>query len=206
MGSRVVAVMLVTATAAIAVVIAACAVEFIDQPLAGDASTDDDASVRDGAHGFDALYFSDVFGAPDSGDGGSSDEAAVDAGIDVGIDSNVPPCQGKPDGYNWLPGDDTARCCGGQEVHTNTDQNCGVCGIKCNPTGNDPTQSCQQLGGHWFCRGCTANSYCWSSCCSTSFSPYNCAASDCAGNCISTCPNGSHCVLGGGTSSNYCSY
>ena len=61
------------------------------------------------------------------------------------------------------------------------------------------------LGGHYFCRGCIASINCWSKCCSTSFSPYSCAASDCAGNCDAAyCPAGTHCVSGGGTSSDYC--
>jgi hypothetical protein len=110
----------------------------------------------------------------------------------------------RPEGYQWMAGDDTARCCGGQAVHTTTDSNCGVCGIKCN-TGNG--ESCQALGGHYFCRGCVASAACWSHCCSTSFTPYSCAASDCAGNCSSMyCPPGTHCVSGGTTSSDYCSY
>jgi hypothetical protein len=110
----------------------------------------------------------------------------------------------QPDSYNWQAGDGTARCCGGKPVHTNTDSNCGVCGIQCNASNGE---SCQTLGGEWFCRGCVASAACWSHCCSESFSPYSCAASDCAGNCDSAvCPAGSHCVSGGTTSSDYCSY
>src|ERR1019366_1395235 len=85
-------------------------------------------------------------------------------------------------GYNWSPGDATAICCGGSEVHATTNSNCGVCGIVCN-TGNG--ESCQIVGGHYFCAGCIASTACWSHCCSMSFSPYSCAASDCAGNCDS---------------------
>jgi len=110
----------------------------------------------------------------------------------------------RSDGYQWTAGDDTARCCGGQAVHTTTNGNCGACGIQCNASNGE---SCQALGGHYFCRGCVASSACWSHCCSQSFSPYSCAASDCAGNCSSTyCPPGTHCVSGGTTSSDYCSY
>ncbi|HEY8042321.1 MAG TPA: hypothetical protein VIF15_21105 [Polyangiaceae bacterium] len=110
----------------------------------------------------------------------------------------------RADGFNWTAGDDTARCCGGKPLHTNTDSDCGACGIQCNG-GNG--ESCQALGGHWFCRGCVASAACWSKCCSNSFSPPSCAASDCAGNCSATyCPPGTHCASGGGVSSDYCSY
>jgi hypothetical protein len=95
-------------------------------------------------------------------------------------------------------------CCGGNEAHSSDNGNCGVCGIQCN-AGNG--ESCQILGGRYFCRGCVASAACWSHCCSTSFSPYSCAASDCAGNCSAAyCPPGTHCVSGGGISSDYCSY
>ena len=108
------------------------------------------------------------------------------------------------DGTNWTPGDDTARCCGGKPIHTNVDSDCGACGIQCNASNGE---SCQILGGHWFCRGCVASAACWSHCCSSSFTPYSCAASDCAGNCSAQyCPPGTHCVSGNGTSSDYCSY
>ena len=108
------------------------------------------------------------------------------------------------DGYNWKAGDDTARCCGGSPVYTTSNANCGACGIQCNANNGE---SCSILGGHYFCRGCIASADCWSHCCSLSFSPPSCAASDCAGNCSSTyCPPNTHCVLGNGTSSNYCSY
>jgi hypothetical protein len=108
------------------------------------------------------------------------------------------------DGYNWKSGDDTARCCGGVPVYTNTNSNCGVCGIKCDAQNGE---SCSVLGGHYFCRGCIASSACWSHCCSQSFSPPSCAASDCYGNCSATyCPAGTHCVNGNGLSSDYCSY
>jgi hypothetical protein len=109
----------------------------------------------------------------------------------------------KPDGFQWSS-DATAMCCSGNEAHQSDNDNCGVCGIKCN-AGNG--ESCSVLGGRYFCRGCVASSACWSGCCSTSFSPYSCAASDCAGNlCPGCCPAGTHAVSGGGTSSDYCSY
>jgi hypothetical protein len=109
----------------------------------------------------------------------------------------------RADGYNWTPGDDTARCCAAKPIHTDVDTDCGACGIQCN-AGNG--ESCQLFGGEWFCRGCVASAACWSHCCSESFSPYSCAASDCAGNCSDTyCPTGAHCVVGTVTS-DYCSY
>lgn len=110
----------------------------------------------------------------------------------------------RPNGFNWQVGDDTARCCGGAKIHTNTNADCGACGIQCN-AGNG--ESCSLLGGHYFCRGCVASTACWSHCCSLSFSPASCAASDCNGNCSTTyCPPGTHCVVGNGTSSDYCAY
>jgi len=110
----------------------------------------------------------------------------------------------RPDGYQWKQGDDFARCCGGKQITTNTDNNCGVCGIKCN-AGNG--ESCQMLGGRWFCRGCNTSAGCWSKCCSLSFNPPSCAASDCNGNCSAQyCPMGTVCKLGNGLSSNYCAY
>lgn len=110
----------------------------------------------------------------------------------------------EPDGFNWKTSDSTARCCSAKPVNTDTDSNCGVCGIQCNASNGE---SCQLLGGEWFCRGCEASAACWSHCCSESFTPYSCAASDCAGNCDSSlCPAGSHCVSGGTTSSDYCAY
>ena len=111
----------------------------------------------------------------------------------------------QPESYQWQPNDPTARCCGGMPVHTTTDDNCNVCGIKCNAMNGE---SCKEVvAGRWFCNGCMASAACWSKCCSTSFNPPSCAASDCAGNCSSQyCPMGSHCVSGGGTSSDFCSY
>jgi hypothetical protein len=110
----------------------------------------------------------------------------------------------EPDGTNWSAGDATAICCAGQEVLADTNTDCGACGIACNASNGE---SCAILGGHYFCRGCMTSSGCWSQCCSTSFTPYSCAASDCAGACDAMyCPTGTHCVVGGTTSSDYCSY
>jgi hypothetical protein len=109
----------------------------------------------------------------------------------------------RADGFEWTAGDATARCCGGSPIHTTSDTNCGACGITCN-AGNG--ESCQDDNGIYFCRGCVASAACWSGCCSTSFTPYTCAASDCAGSCKdSVCPPGAHCVVGSGTS-DYCAY
>jgi hypothetical protein len=109
----------------------------------------------------------------------------------------------RADGYNWTAGDDTARCCGGKPIHTDVDTDCGACGIQCNASNGE---SCQSFEGVWFCRGCVASAACWSHCCSESYSPYSCAASDCAGNCSAQyCPTGTHCVVGTDTS-DYCSY
>jgi hypothetical protein len=109
----------------------------------------------------------------------------------------------RADGYEWTAGDTTARCCGGKPIHTDVDTDCGACGIQCNASNGE---SCQSFGGQWFCRGCVASGACWSHCCSESFSPYSCAASDCAGNCSDQyCPTGTHCVVGTVTS-DYCSY
>jgi hypothetical protein len=107
------------------------------------------------------------------------------------------------DGFNWTPGDATARCCSGSPIHTDVDSDCGACGIQCNAANGE---SCQSFGGIWFCRGCVASAACWSHCCSESYSPYSCAASDCTGDCSDTyCPTGTHCVVGTDTS-DYCSY
>jgi hypothetical protein len=110
----------------------------------------------------------------------------------------------RADGYNWNPADSSAICCNAAEVEADTNSNCGACGIKCNASNSE---SCAILGGHYFCRGCVASDACWSKCCSESFSPFSCAASDCAGDCSATyCPAGTHCVSGGTTSSDYCAY
>jgi hypothetical protein len=113
------------------------------------------------------------------------------------------PCQGKADGFKWGT-TDLSRCCGGRAIVTNTNDHCGVCGIKCNAANGE---SCQALAGRYFCRGCVESAKCWSKCCSTSFTPFSCAASDCNGNCVDTlCPPGARCVLGAPNSSNYCAY
>ncbi|HWL84539.1 MAG TPA: hypothetical protein VNO21_01985 [Polyangiaceae bacterium] len=161
----------------------------------GGASTgaDDNATVDDeggtvsdasGGPDFDAIDF-----VPDgamSPDGGPRDD-----------------CQGQPESHQWDPSDPLARCCGGSPVLTNTNTNCGVCGIGCNEANGE---SCQEFNGHWFCRGCVVNTGCWSGCCATSYSPPSCSPADCNGHCRDMiCPTGSHCVDGSDTS-DYCAY
>jgi hypothetical protein len=105
------------------------------------------------------------------------------------------------DGTQWKPGDDNARCCGGQAVETTSDTNCGVCQIKCNTAKG---QSCNPVNGHYFCTPCTVSD-CWSGCCSLTTtahcSPSNCSTGSCQSPDI--CPDGAHCQS---DVVNYCSY
>jgi hypothetical protein len=110
----------------------------------------------------------------------------------------------QPDGTNWNTSDTSAICCSGNEVENSSNDNCGACGITCNAINGE---SCQALDGIYFCRGCMSSSGCWSQCCSESFTPNSCAASDCAGNCSAEyCPSGTHCVEGAPNASDYCAY
>jgi hypothetical protein len=113
-----------------------------------------------------------------------------------------------PEGFNWDAKNKLARCCGGLAVTTDNNANCGVCGVTCKTAGVASPQSCKLLDGEYLCVGCTANSECWSKCCSSSPTPSHCAASDCsAGKCPSgLCPAPSKCVEGSGNSPNYCTY
>jgi hypothetical protein len=112
----------------------------------------------------------------------------------------------RPDGFNWKPGDYNARCCGGMPLATTTSDNCGACGIKCNAADG---QSCGAVGkeGHYYCLNCVASVNCWSGCCSTSFTPNSCAASDCTkGLCVQQfCPPNTTCKTSP-DSSDYCGY
>jgi len=111
----------------------------------------------------------------------------------------------RPDGFNWDGSDPWRRCCNGEPLRMDTNENCGVCGISCDPTDG---QSCKlnPVNVRYYCEGCNASVNCWSGCCSTSFGlPYRCAASDCEGNCIA-CPGTSTCVNSGGQASLVCVY
>jgi hypothetical protein len=112
-----------------------------------------------------------------------------------------------PQGFNWEAGVDLARCCGGLPVLTNTNANCGVCGVQCMTAGVSSPQDCKLLSGHYQCVDCAANTECWSGCCAIDTTPYHCSESDCnTGACVpGLCPAPSVCVPGS-ASPNYCSY
>lgn len=112
-----------------------------------------------------------------------------------------------PQGFNWEAGVDVARCCNGLPVLTNTNANCGVCGVACATAGVTSPQDCQLLGGHYQCVDCAANNECWSGCCAIDTTPYHCSASNCnTGACPSgLCPAPSTCVEGV-SAPNYCTY
>ena len=112
-----------------------------------------------------------------------------------------------PEGFNWEAGVDIARCCAGLPVLTDTNANCGVCGVRCQTAGVTSVQNCALLSGHYQCVNCAANSECWSGCCAIDTMPYHCSESNCGtGACVAgLCPTPSKCVPGGG-GPNYCSY
>lgn len=112
-----------------------------------------------------------------------------------------------PEGFNWEAGVDIARCCGGLAVLTDTNANCGVCGVQCMTAGVSSPQNCQLLSGHYQCVNCAANTECWSGCCAIDTTPYHCSESNCnTGACVpGLCPAPSQCVPGSG-GPNYCSY
>jgi hypothetical protein len=113
-----------------------------------------------------------------------------------------------PEGYNWDTKNSLARCCGGLAVVTNTNANCGVCGVVCKTAGVTTPQDCKLLSGHYLCVGCSANSECWSQCCSSAPTPSHCAASDCnTGNCPNgICPAPAKCEMGPNNTPNFCAY
>jgi len=169
-----------------------------------------DATMPDGGITLDGFVVGD--GASDAPIGcanlpdGTKCQAAPDACHMDGVcmQGMCTPPMLRPEGFNWKQGDEFARCCGGKPIITNTNTDCGVCDITCNAQNGE---SCQMLGGRWFCRGCNTSAGCWSKCCSQSFNPPSCAASDCNGNCSAQyCPKGTICKLGMGISSNYCAY
>jgi hypothetical protein len=121
----------------------------------------------------------------------------------------------EPDGYNYDTSNYDARCCSGTPTDVSSDDNnCGSCGVFCDPTDG---QSCTLITDFtalystvpaYYCAGCHASANCWSGCCSTSGgSPYVCSASDCYGNCIA-CPDGSASCWDGVDPSqpHYCAY
>jgi hypothetical protein len=122
----------------------------------------------------------------------------------TGTCSDTRPC---PQGFNWEAGVDVARCCGGLPVMTDTNANCGVCGVRCATAGVTSAQDCQLLSGHYQCVDCAANSECWSGCCAIDTTPYHCSESNCnTGACPSgLCPSPSTCVQAAG-GPNYCTY
>ena len=112
-----------------------------------------------------------------------------------------------PQGFNWEAGVDTARCCAGLAVLTDTNANCGVCGVQCTTAGVTSAQDCKLLAGHYQCVDCAANTECWSGCCAIDTTPYHCSESNCnTGACVpGLCPSPSTCVQGDG-GPNYCTY
>jgi hypothetical protein len=187
----------------------------------------DDASCLDGGC---------IDGSPDStqGDGPGADAPSP---VETGVDAGPDPCTTLPDGavcayagacqcqycaagacssqakacpqgFNWEAGVDMARCCSGLPVLTDTNANCGVCGVACATAGVTGPQDCALLLGHYQCVNCTANNECWSGCCAIDTTPYHCSESDCnTGACVAgLCPAPSVCVVGGAGATNYCSY
>jgi hypothetical protein len=112
-----------------------------------------------------------------------------------------------PEAFNWEAGNPLARCCSGLAVLTDTNENCGVCGVHCATAGVTSPQDCALLDGHYQCVNCAANTECWSGCCAIDTTPYHCAESDCnTGSCVAgLCPAPSACVSSTGAP-NYCSY
>lgn len=151
-------------------------------------------------------------GSPDAAD---ADLADADAGADDAADSALPeedssppnPCLGKADGFAYAPGDEVARCCGGQPVDVNTAQNCGSCGIAC---GNGSTCS-NPVAGQWGCT-CTTDEACAgkgyggaSTCFFVSGKGFcNCQCPGGALTCVGQCTGGSVCHDDVGQ--NYCAY
>jgi hypothetical protein len=112
------------------------------------------------------------------------------------------PSTALPEGTQWQPGNDNARCCSSKPIQTTTNTDCGVCGVACS---TDKGQSCGLLSGHYFCLGCATDPDCWSGCCSLTNGAH-CSPSDCnTGACHvpDLCPDMSHCQM---DVVNYCSY
>ena len=148
---------------------------------------------------------------------GACESVAIPDGVDCDDGPNAcwkpGQCQGgvcgqataHPDGHNWKPGDALARCCGGEPRTVNTNDDCGVCGIKCDTSDG---QSCKRntVNNRYYCEGCHASAKCWSGCCSQSYGePYRCAASDCSSGACTACPSGAACIKSE-VASNVCAY
>jgi hypothetical protein len=174
-------------------------------------------SGSDGGHADGASPTNDGGHVDASGDDGPDPCGALEAGAFCayasgcqctycknGACSDTKAC---PEGFNWEAGSDLARCCAGLAVLTDTNANCGVCGIQCATAGVSSPQNCALLDGHYQCVDCAANADCWSGCCATDTTPYHCAESDCnTGACVAgLCPAPSTCVFDAGET-NYCSY
>lgn len=147
--------------------------------------------------------------APASGDDDASAVQDVTPAEDVVVDADAETCTGKPEGFNWNAADPLARCCDGGATLVKTNQNCGVCGVRCDVAAG---QQCATQNGHYMCRGCSASTQCWAGCCSTTYSPHNCTPnSPCANG---TCSDALCAQAGGATAkcmtqangSNYCAY
>lgn len=82
-----------------------------------------------------------------------------------------------PDGTAVPGGQYIDRCCAGQAVKLDSDDNCGGCGIHCMHGFhcNDTGATNERM---WWC-GCNNNSDCWSNCCGTGSTP-NTAAKACS--------------------------
>ena len=65
------------------------------------------------------------------------------------------------DGTNWDQADTWRRCCGGEPLRMDTNENCGVCGIQCN-TGDGQSCKANVVNGLYYCEGCFASAACWS--------------------------------------------
>jgi hypothetical protein len=178
-----------------------------------DSSPDPCASLPDGV----SCGAADPCNAPPTCHGGHCEPHPTEAGTfcayaggcrcqycNSGACSETKAC---PEGFNWEAGVDVARCCGGLPVLTNTNANCGVCGVQCRTAGVTSAQDCQLLSGHYQCVDCAANNECWSGCCAIDTTPYHCSESNCnTGACpAGICPAPSTCVPGM-SGPNYCTY
>lgn len=205
---------------------AACSVVF------GLDGYDTSAGGSGGGHGLDAGHDA----APDVGADAASDALADAAEEEAGPPPG--PCDGKPDGTpcpgavpchafackqgacadkgllpdgtQYDPSNDFARCCGGSAVHTDKDdQNCGVCGIHCVNGQHCKQQNPAVDPRAVFCTGCVPNGPCAGGlCCVTSVNAAEgvCAPTDCAGHCVdSKCPS-MHCMPEATAINDYCYY